>query len=411
MKRVTIGLLLALVGCMIFLTTNSSAAPEKDKKEEKKNQPAGIPYQDYIKNDINITNPNSQICSTQNTATGELSGENVEKVLKFFTGKGLTLVQAAAVAGNLQQESRIDPSALNSIGAFGIAQWLGGRRTNLEKKPNYSTIEGQLEYLWEELNGAENAGLKVLLKHTDKSGSSVSALAVEFGETFERYGPNEEGNRAQYASEIFNSYKGKIQDGDPSKIAPSAGSDSGGAQISSASATGCSGDGSSVAGQSIVDTVKQLAWNPNTDKGANNHTAKAEYIDAVKKNNPSVVGSSDTDCGRFVATVMRTSGADKDYEPIGTTAQYSYVKSHPEKFKIIERPSASDLQPGDILLHPSHGGYGHTLIYTGDVGGGYVAANASLDDTVPIFIKQGSVDYQLSQAGNILVRVIQSNKT
>ena len=251
MKRVTIGLLLALVSCIIFLTANSSAAPEKD-KEKKKDQPAGIPYQDYILNDININNPNGQICSTQNTATGELSGENVEKVLKFFTGKGLTLVQAAAVAGNLQQESRIDPSALNSIGAYGIAQWLGGRRTNLEKKPNYSTIEGQLEYLWEELNGAENAGLKVLLKHTDKSGSGVSALAVEFGETFERYGAGEEGNRAQYASEIFNSYKGKIQDGDPSKIAASAGGDSSGAQISSASATGCSGNGSSVAGQSIV---------------------------------------------------------------------------------------------------------------------------------------------------------------
>ncbi len=421
MKRVSIGLLLALVGCIIFLTANSSAAPEKD-KEKKKVKEQGIPYQDYILNDININNPNGQICSTQNTATGELTGENVEKVLKFFTGKGLTLMQAAAIAGNLQQESRIDPNALNSIGAYGIAQWLGGRRTNLEKKPNYSTIEGQLEYLWEELNGAENAGLRVLLKYSGsggttnrdilaKPGGDVGALAVEFGETFERYGPNEEGNRAQYAAEIFNSYNGKIQDGDPSKIASGIGGDSSGAQISSASATGCSGNGSSVAGQSIVDTAKQLAWNPNTDKGANNQTAKAEYIDAVKKNNPSVVGSSDTDCGRFVATVLRTSGADKDYQPIGTTDQYTYVKSHPEKFKIIDRPSASDLQPGDILLHPSHGGYGHTLIYTGDVGGGYVAANASLGDTVPIFIKQGSVDYQLTQPGNILVRVIQSNKT
>ena len=85
MKRVTIGLLLALAGCIIFLTANSSAAPEKD-KEKKKDQPAGIPYQDYILNDININNPNGQICSTQNTATGELSGENVEKVLKFFIG-------------------------------------------------------------------------------------------------------------------------------------------------------------------------------------------------------------------------------------------------------------------------------------------------------------------------------------
>ena len=34
MKRVSIGLLLALAGCIIFLTANSSAAPEKDKKEE-----------------------------------------------------------------------------------------------------------------------------------------------------------------------------------------------------------------------------------------------------------------------------------------------------------------------------------------------------------------------------------------
>ena len=31
MKRVTIGLLLALVSCVMFLTANSSAAPEKDK--------------------------------------------------------------------------------------------------------------------------------------------------------------------------------------------------------------------------------------------------------------------------------------------------------------------------------------------------------------------------------------------
>jgi hypothetical protein len=68
MKRVTIGLLLALVSCIIFLTANSSAAPEKD-KEKKKDQPAGIPYQDYILNDININNPNVSPNSTAKALT------------------------------------------------------------------------------------------------------------------------------------------------------------------------------------------------------------------------------------------------------------------------------------------------------------------------------------------------------
>ena len=91
--------------------------------------------------------------------TALVGNDNIEKVLRFFVGKGLSLKQAAAIAGNLEQESRINPTIENSIGAYGIAQWLGGRKNNLKAKSNYNTLETQLEFLWEELNGAEKAVL------------------------------------------------------------------------------------------------------------------------------------------------------------------------------------------------------------------------------------------------------------
>lgn len=370
------------------------------------NDSYAIPYKSYLSQDIFIYNPNGQLCSTQNQATGELSGENVEKVLKFFTGKGLTLVQAAAIAGNLQQESNINPAALNSIGAYGIAQWLNGRRTNLEQKPNYSTIEGQLDFLWEELTGVEKAGLDALLSGP-QTPDQISRLAVIFGEVFERYGVGEEGNRGQYAAEIYKAYQGKIQDGDPSTIDAASGG-GGGASGTNVSTEGCGGNASGVVSGSIVDTAKNLAWNPATDAGYSDSVAKKEYSDAVAKHN-SGTGGSETDCGLFVATVMRSSGADPEYAQIGTADQHRYVQSKPDKYMIIKNPKSSDLQPGDILVNPSDAsGYGHTLIYTGDLGNGYVAANASLGDTVPVLIDQGAVEYQLTRPGNILARLIKA---
>jgi len=97
---------------------------------------------------------------------GAGSTDNALKAMNFFKSKGWTSEQAAGIVGNLQQESgaNLNPSAQNSIGMYGIAQWDKIRRAEFEKlykKPIYgSSFEEQLEYIQYELTqGArKNAG-------------------------------------------------------------------------------------------------------------------------------------------------------------------------------------------------------------------------------------------------------------
>ena len=166
----------------------------------------------------------------------------------------------------------------------------------------------------------------------------------------------------------------------------------------SSSGNGCNSKG--VVSGSIVDTAKNLAWSD----GRNSYTAKPEYIDARNTSNPEA-GGDYTDCGKFVATVMRASGADPDYPPSSTSVQKEYLEAHPEKYLVIQKPTADQLQPGDILVYS-----GHTLIYTGVIGsdskGDFVGAQASLGDNTPTYIHQGSITWQLGRSDNILARLI-----
>ena len=66
----------------------------------------------------------------------------------------------AAICGvlaHLYQESRYLPTATNkSSGAYGIAQWLGTRKTQLQKLKNYDTVDVQLGFLVDELNNSSD---------------------------------------------------------------------------------------------------------------------------------------------------------------------------------------------------------------------------------------------------------------
>jgi len=65
----------------------------------------------------------------------DISGNsNAEKLYNYFVEeRGYSPQQAAGAVGSLMGESyeRLDPTAVNSIGATGIAQWLGPRKNNL----------------------------------------------------------------------------------------------------------------------------------------------------------------------------------------------------------------------------------------------------------------------------------------
>ncbi len=120
----------------------------------------------------------------------------------------------------------------------------------------------------------------------------------------------------------------------------------------------------------IVQTALNLSW-PDSSHGV---TPKPEYQRALNQVNP----LNPADCGVFVATVMRYSGADLDYPPSGTSTQAKHLKTS-GKYKIINADKISDLQPGDILVigGDNDPGSGHTFIYVGNQPGGANEASAS----------------------------------
>lgn len=110
--------------------------------------------------------------------------DNRAVALRYLRGKGLTPAQAAGVVGSLMQESGLKTTAKNpTSGAYGIGQWLGGRKTNLLNSGKHGNLSGQLDFLWSELQGPERAALDRLRKaHT------VADAAAAFTWGFERPG-------------------------------------------------------------------------------------------------------------------------------------------------------------------------------------------------------------------------------
>ena len=94
----------------------------------------------------------------RNSATSDFGTSNVpaggsdaEIAFKFLINNGLTANQAAGIVGNLMAETGggtfdLNPTALNSIGAYGIVQWMGGRKSSLMQKPNYTSLETQINW-------------------------------------------------------------------------------------------------------------------------------------------------------------------------------------------------------------------------------------------------------------------------
>jgi hypothetical protein len=140
--------------------------------------------------------------------------EQAIKITKtFFEQKGFKPVQVSAIIGALLQESQLNPNATNSIGAYGIAQWLGARKTNLLSKPDYSKLEVQLNYIIEEFNSTESLAGNRLRSSTTLE-EAIAAMA-----SYERYKgvtskatyqdvlvAAETGFRIGYTKNIFNRY-------------------------------------------------------------------------------------------------------------------------------------------------------------------------------------------------------------
>jgi hypothetical protein len=131
----------------------------------------------------------------------------------YFLAKGLTPVQASGVVGNLDQESNVDPAAVQPGGpGRGIAQWSVGGRWNHDAGDNavaYAASHGksvtslglQLDFIWFELTTFTGYGLAAL-----KTATTVSAATLAFMTDFEACGTCLSSQRISYAQTALNAY-------------------------------------------------------------------------------------------------------------------------------------------------------------------------------------------------------------
>ncbi|WP_327638645.1 phage tail tip lysozyme [Kribbella sp. NBC_00482] len=320
---------------------------------------------------------------------GNLSGSNnQQKAFNFFVQNGYSKEQAAGIVGNMIAESSVEPARLQNTDpgvvsppdqvvdsplGWGIVQWTpAGKMINPSRDAGVqddkiASLGYQLEFLIKQLDGqgplAEGAAGRAI-----KAATSVEQAAYEFGDKFERFGGHENPNHPTYADRkanarhVFDQFAGS---------APA----SGGAQ-NAGTGSGC-GAGSG----NIAEVAKNLAWPEDGHDGTDASIAKPEFVEAMEKFNDGSSGYVPySDCGRFVATVMRMSGADPDFPKVSTGVQFDYMKDS-GKYDYWHAVPPGGMKPGDILNGP-----GHTYLYVGPwgaEGGGYDSASGSLGGHVP----------------------------
>lgn len=152
----------------------------------------------------------------KNKALSNPPDSNAFKAFNYFVEKGLTPEQSSGIVGNLAQESTInlDSSIENSIGAFGIAQWLGSRRTDLNKfakdnnrQPDEFNL--QLDFIWHELNTTEKRAFKAL-KQTNTPQAAAEVFVNKFERSGEKKGDKGFDRRVNYASQFYSQFNTNI---------------------------------------------------------------------------------------------------------------------------------------------------------------------------------------------------------
>jgi hypothetical protein len=180
---------------------------------------------------------------------------NDKTAYDYFRGKGLTNFQAAAVVGNLDQESGVNPTISQNGGGVGrgIAQWSTGARWDTTKGDNvmaFAAMEGQsatslglqLDFMWFELTMFPDYGLAELKASTTLNDATQVVEDKYEGCVYANFPECALPQRQKYAATVFAAYMN-----DP--VMGGGGAGAGGAS-STGGASGASQGGSSAGGSS-----------------------------------------------------------------------------------------------------------------------------------------------------------------
>lgn len=123
------------------------------------------------------------------TGSVSISGDNAKDGLIYLIKeKGYPSYKAIGAIAAIMGESgtKLNPKAINnSSGAYGIAQWLGGRLASLKSKSNYDTFETQIKYLYTELDPNDSNVDSIAKPFIEKAKNAEEMLAAMA--TFERW--------------------------------------------------------------------------------------------------------------------------------------------------------------------------------------------------------------------------------
>lgn len=192
-----------------------------------------------------------------------LSAKDRQYVWDFLISQlGLTEPQAAAVMGNMMQESGLSCDVVNGIGATGICQWLGNRLYGGNgyvglipfaeaNGLDYKSVEAQMKYLQWELthNKYERDRFDAFVRSvpTDQNDidKTIAQCTVGFRKGYERCGEHEanDAKRVSYAKAMYNTFNTSGDSTDarntnstssvPSRIARYSGGETSNTQINS----------------------------------------------------------------------------------------------------------------------------------------------------------------------------------
>ena len=106
------------------------------------------------------------------------------QIWQFFAAKGLAPHQIAGILGNASAESGFNPAAVGDGGtSFGLFQHHAGRGQGLlgavGGMGGLGDVQGQLQYVWQELMTTEMAAMKRLLSSTDVRGATEAWASYE----------------------------------------------------------------------------------------------------------------------------------------------------------------------------------------------------------------------------------------
>ena len=151
-----------------------------------------------------------QPVKNKGVATGNT---NKDKIWNYLIGQGFSRAATAGVMGNIELESGYNPTAENSSsGAYGIFQWLGGRRDTLEAQAVASGRDPadllfQLDYFtWEITVGPENECFEIyggVTLNQFKQYDNPESACYMFEQCFERSGGQGMSQRLEYAQAVY----------------------------------------------------------------------------------------------------------------------------------------------------------------------------------------------------------------